>query len=229
MSYRIAVDVGGTFTDVVAADSTGRITFAKAPSTPADQTVGTLDAIARLSEALGLGVADLLGQTERIVHGMTVATNALLERKGAKVGLLTTEGHRDVLEMREGLKPERYNMRLPRQEPLVPRHLRIGVRERVRANGRVEVPLDRSSLDNALSTLKDEGRHIRSRLLSACVSRRCPRAANAPCRRGGHTWRLRLAVIRGAAADQGVRARLDHGRQCLRRAADRTLPRPAGV
>ncbi len=157
MSFRIAVDVGGTFTDVVAADSTGRISFAKAPSTPADQTIGTLDAIARLSETLGLSVTDLLGQTERIVHGMTVATNALLERKGAKVGLLTTQGHRDVLEMREGLKPERYNMRLPRQEPLVPRHLRLGVRERVRADGRIEIPLDRSSLDTAISTLKRSG------------------------------------------------------------------------
>ena len=157
MSYRIAVDVGGTFTDVVAADSNGRITFAKASSTPADQTIGTLDAIARLSESLGLSVTDLLSRTERIVHGMTVATNALLERKGAKVGLLTTAGHRDVLEMREGLKPVRYNMRLPRQEPLVPRHLRLGVRERVRADGRIETPLDQSSLDSAISALKSQG------------------------------------------------------------------------
>src|SRR3546814_6137517 len=88
---------------------------------------------------------------------MTVATNALLERKGAKVGLLTTAGHRDVLEMREGLKPERYNMRLARREPLVPRHLRLGVRERIRADGRVETPLARSSLDAAIAALKRAG------------------------------------------------------------------------
>ena len=154
MTYRIAVDVGGTFTDVVAVDATGQVTFVKAPSTPENQAIGTMDGIARLSQELGLSVADLLGSTERIVHGMTVATNALLERKGAKVGLLTTEGHRDVLEMREGLKPERYNMRLPRMEPLVPRRMRLGVRERLRADGSVEIPLDKASLDAAIAELK---------------------------------------------------------------------------
>ena len=154
MTYRIAVDVGGTFTDVIAVDETGRTTFTKAPSTPENQAIGTMDGIERLAAALGLGVRELLGRTERIVHGMTVATNALLERKGARVGLLTTAGHRDVLEMREGLKPERYNMRLARREPLVPRHLRLGVRERIRADGRIEVPLDRTSLDEAIERLK---------------------------------------------------------------------------
>lgn len=156
MSYRIAVDVGGTFTDVVAVDEAGRTTFAKAPSTPENQAIGTMDGIARLAARLGLSVADLLGRTERIVHGMTVATNALLERKGAKVGLLTTAGHRDVLEMREGLKPERYNMRLPRQEPLVPRRLRFGVKERLRADGRIDQPLDRDSVMVAIERLKAE-------------------------------------------------------------------------
>jgi N-methylhydantoinase A len=156
MTYRIAVDVGGTFTDVVCVDAEGRVTFVKAPSTPDNQAIGTMDGIKRLAEVLGLEVADLLGRTERVVHGMTVATNALLEHKGAKVGLLTTEGHRDVLEMREGLKPDRYNMRLPRMAPLVPRRLRLGIRERMRADGRIEIPLDRTSLDDAIATLKAE-------------------------------------------------------------------------
>lgn len=154
MSYRIAVDVGGTFTDVVAVDSAGEVTFVKAQSTPENQAIGTMDGIDRLAAALGLTTADLLGQTERIVHGMTVATNALLERTGAKVALLTTAGHRDVLEMREGLKPERYNMRLPRREALVPRHLRFGIDERLRADGRVEVPLDPASLKQTIDDLK---------------------------------------------------------------------------
>ncbi len=154
MTYRIAVDVGGTFTDVVAVDNSGTVTFAKAQSTPEDQSVGTLEAIARLASEFGIGTRELLADTDRIVHGMTVATNALLERKGARVGLLTTGGHRDVLEMREGLKPERYNMRLARVEPLVPRHLRLGVRERIRADGRVETALDRRSLDDAIDALE---------------------------------------------------------------------------
>ena len=151
---RVAVDVGGTFTDVIALDEAGRITFAKAQSTPADQSVGVLDGLARLAAALDLPLRDLLGRTDSIIHGMTVATNALIERKGARVGLLTTEGHRDILEMREGLKPERYNLRLPREEPLVPRHLRFGVRERVRSDGRIETPLDPASLGKALRGLR---------------------------------------------------------------------------
>jgi N-methylhydantoinase A len=116
-----------------------------------------LDGLARLARELGLERAALLAQTERIVHGTTVATNALLERKGARVGLLTTEGHRDVLEMREGLKDDRYNLRVPPPEPLVPRVRRMGVKERVRADGRVEVPLDRRSLARAIETLRADG------------------------------------------------------------------------
>ena len=88
--YRIGIDVGGTFTDLVAVDAAGRVTLAKAPSTPADQSLGVMDGLARLAAALGIGADALLAETERIVHGTTVATNALLERKGARVGLLTT-------------------------------------------------------------------------------------------------------------------------------------------
>ena len=155
--FRVAVDVGGTFTDVVAVDEEGRVTFAKAESTPADQSAGVLDGLARLAGALGLSRRGLLGATDAIVHGMTVATNALIERKGARVGLLATQGHRDVLEMREGLKPDRYNLRLPREEPLVPRHLRFGVRERIRPDGRIETPLDPDSLDRAIRGLRRSG------------------------------------------------------------------------
>ena len=152
--YRIAADVGGTFTDVVAVDGNGTVTFAKATSTPEDQSIGVMQGLERLAAALTLDLPELLARTERIVHGMTVATNALLERKGAKVGLLTTAGHRDVLEMREGFKPDRYNLRLARPEPLVPRHLRLGVRERIRADGAIATPLDGESLDRAIKTLQ---------------------------------------------------------------------------
>jgi N-methylhydantoinase A len=152
--YRIAVDVGGTFTDVVGVDDAGTVTFAKSPSTPLDQSIGVMNGLALLSDRLDMPLATLLANTERVVHGMTVATNALVERRGANVGLLTTAGHRDILEMREGLKPERYNMRLPRPEPLVPRSQRLGVRERLRADGSVETPLDAESLNEAIDALK---------------------------------------------------------------------------
>ena len=153
---KIGIDVGGTFTDLVAVDESGRATLAKVPSTPADPSIAVLEGLRLLAETLELGLAALLAKTDRIVHGTTVATNALLEHRGARVGLLTTEGHRDVIEMREGLKDDRYNLRLPPPEQLVPRRLRLGVRERIRADGRIETPLDRASLDRAIATLKCE-------------------------------------------------------------------------
>jgi N-methylhydantoinase A len=155
--YKIGVDVGGTFTDVVAVDDSGAVSLAKAPSTPQDQSIGVMDGLERLAGRLNLDLAGLFGQTERIVHGATVATNALLERKGAKAALLTTEGHRDVLEMREGLKPDRYNMRMPPTPPLIPRRRRLGVKERMRPDGAIEIALDEGSLNAAIATLKADG------------------------------------------------------------------------
>ena len=153
---RIGIDVGGTFTDIVAVSDTGTVTFSKAASTPNDPSIGVMNAVERLADELGITSEPLLSKTESIVHGTTVATNALLERKGAKTGLLTTLGHRDVLEMREGLKDDRYNMRLPAPAPLVPRFLRLGVRERIKPDGRIHTELDNTSLDEAINKLREE-------------------------------------------------------------------------
>ena len=155
--YTIGVDVGGTYTDLVASDESGRTVFAKSPSTPADQSLGVMAGLDELAKRLGVTRADMLAKTDRLVHGTTVATNALLERKGAKVALLTTEGHRDVLEMREGLKPDRYDLRSPPPEPLVPRERRLGVRERLKADGSAAIPLDARSLDQAIEAAKKSG------------------------------------------------------------------------
>ena len=157
MMFRIGVDVGGTYTDLVATDETGRTVFAKSPSTPADQSVGVMAGLEELARRLNVTRAKMLASTDRLVHGTTVATNALLERKGTKVALLTTAGHRDVIEMREGLKPDRYDLRSPPPEPLVPRERRFGVRERLRANGEVLIPLDAKSLDDAIAGIKQSG------------------------------------------------------------------------
>src|SRR5882757_5182547 len=155
--YRIGVDVGGTYTDLVATDETGRTVFAKSPSTPADQSIGVMAGLEELARRLNVSRSEMLAATDRLVHGTTVATNALLERKGAKVALLTTEGHRDVIEMREGLKPDRYDLRSPPPEPLVPRERRFGVRERLRASGEVSIPLDQASLDEAIASIRKSG------------------------------------------------------------------------
>jgi N-methylhydantoinase A len=155
--FTIGVDVGGTFTDLVAIDAAGRTKFAKSPSTPADQSIGVMAGLEELARRLNLPVGEMLAQTQRFVHGTTVATNALLERKGARVALLTTEGHRDIIEMREGLKPNRYDLRTPPPEPLVARELRFGVRERLRPTGEVLTPLDEGSLGKAISAIKQSG------------------------------------------------------------------------
>src|SRR3954471_6219782 len=153
----IGIDVGGTFTDLVAIDEAGATVFAKSPSTPSDQSLGVLSGLEEIARRLNLSLSELLARTRRIVHGTTVATNALLERKGATVALLTTEGHRDVLEMREGLKDNRYDLRSPPPEPLVPRRRRFTVQERIRADGTVLVPMDEASTSQAIQGAKAAG------------------------------------------------------------------------
>jgi len=155
--YRIGIDVGGTFTDLVAVDQDGRVTIAKSTSTPKDPSIGVMEGLSLLAADLGIDPRSLLAATDFIVHGTTVATNALLERKGAKAGMLTTEGHRDVIEMREGLKDDRYNLRMPPPRHLVPRARRLGVRERMRFDGKVGTPLDKRSLEAAIARLKRDG------------------------------------------------------------------------
>jgi N-methylhydantoinase A len=152
--YRIGIDVGGTFTDLAAVDDAGRVVIGKCASTPRDPSDGVLDGLRLLAAELEIDLASLFAGTERIVHGTTVATNALIQGKGARVGLLTTEGHRDIIEMREGLKDDRYNLRMPPPVPLVPRARRLGVRERVRFDGTVVRPLSQRSLQQSLAALE---------------------------------------------------------------------------
>jgi N-methylhydantoinase A len=155
--FTIGIDVGGTYTDLVAIDENRNVVFAKSPSTPADQSIGVMAGLEELARRLNFSRADMLAATDRVVHGTTVATNALLEQKGAKVALLTTEGHRDVIEMREGLKGDRYDLRTPPPPPLVPRSRRFGVKERIKANGEIAIPLDDRSLDEAITAIKHSG------------------------------------------------------------------------
>jgi N-methylhydantoinase A len=154
---RVGIDVGGTFTDLVGVDDAGRVSLAKSASTPADPSIGVMDGLGLLAAGLGTDLSGLLTDTGVIVHGTTVATNALLERKGATVGMLTTAGHRDIIEMREGLKDDRYNLRMAPPVPLVPRARRLDVRERLRFDGSVETPLSRSSAERAIRRLGEAG------------------------------------------------------------------------
>jgi N-methylhydantoinase A len=154
--YRIGIDIGGTFTDLVAVDAGGVVTIAKYPTTPADPSIGLIEGLAILADEIGISREQLLKETALIIHGTTVATNALLEGKGAKVGMLTTDGFRDVIEQREGLKPERYNVRLPAEPVMIPRSLRLPITERVRYDGSIEIELDEKSVFDAIEVFRKE-------------------------------------------------------------------------
>ena len=155
--YKIGIDVGGTFTDFVVVEEGGQPQFFKTQSTPDDPSIGVMTGLQEISNAYGLSLDRLLSDTGLVIHGSTVATNTLVERKGAKVGLVTTDGFRDLLEMREGLKEDRYNLRMQPVEPLAARYMRAGIPERIRANGRVERPLDEDALAKNLDYLVLEG------------------------------------------------------------------------
>ena len=155
--YRIGIDIGGTFTDLAAVDESGAVSIAKYPTTQADQSLGLLEGLSLLAAELDLSRSELLAQTALVIHGTTIATNALLESKGARVGMLVTDGFRDVIEQREGLKPDRYNVRLPPAPVLVPRSLRIPVEERIRFDGSEEIPLNEQSVLDGIDKLKRAG------------------------------------------------------------------------
>ncbi|MCB1743593.1 MAG: hydantoinase B/oxoprolinase family protein, partial [Gammaproteobacteria bacterium] len=155
--WRIGVDVGGTFTDLVLADAQGRIWLAKVPSVPADPSQGVLDAIEHLARELGTGSPNLMQHCTLFVHGSTVATNTMLEAKGARVGLIGSEGFRDCLEIRRGLREDQWDHRAPYAPVLVPRYLRKGVRGRIDADGSEHQPLDLSGLDEILQGFDAEG------------------------------------------------------------------------
>ncbi len=155
--YKIGIDVGGTFTDFVVAGEGGQPRFFKTASTPDDPSIGVMTGLQEAAAAYELSLDQFLGDTDLVIHGSTVATNTLVERKGARVGLVTTDGFRDLLEMREGLKEDRYNLRMTPVEPLAARYLRVGVPERIRANGMVERPMDEAALVENLEYLIQEG------------------------------------------------------------------------
>ena len=138
------MDVGGTFTDLVAPVA-GRLVTAKVPSTPRDQSEGVLASV----RASGLAPGDV----ESFAHGMTVATNALLERRGGRTALVTTHGFRDLLEIGRQNRPSLYDLAQARPPALVPRELRFTVRERMGPEGELE-PLDPASLDEAVEALQ---------------------------------------------------------------------------
>jgi N-methylhydantoinase A len=146
----VAIDIGGTFTDLIGFDDASqRFIEAKSLTTPADLVQGIIDCI---------GKSALSAETiDELIHGSTIAINTLIERKGAKTGLIVTRGTRDVYIIGRGNRPEAYNLLFHRHRPLVPRHLTREVDERLLASGEVHVALDRAGIADACRALKAEG------------------------------------------------------------------------
>ena len=152
MAKRIGIDIGGTFTDFLFYDDESHTyVVEKVPTVPGNPERGCLNAIKQAIDARQLET------TEYFLHGTTVGINALLERRGAKVGLLATAGFRDVLEIRRGDRAEMYNLIWTPPPPLVPRHLRLPIEERMMADGSVRTPLNEASIGEALKVFEQEG------------------------------------------------------------------------
>ena len=151
-SFRVGVDIGGTFTDVVLLGADGSIRTTKVLSTPADYAEGVIAGVRRLQRDAEVSPADISG----VVHATTVASNAVLERRGATVALVTTEGFRDVLEMRRLRIPVLYDLQYEKPEPLVPRALRFEVRERLGPRGEVWAALDESTVRDVAARLSEQ-------------------------------------------------------------------------
>lgn len=154
--YRIGIDVGGTFTDFLLTSEDGRSEIFKVLSTPDDPSIGLMKGLSEMAVAENMPLREFIKKVKVIVHGTTVTTNAVLTRKGAKTGLLTTKGFRDALEMRRGIREEQYNNRYQNVEPLVPRYLRYPIEERFDNNEVVVTELRESDVQEAARLFKNE-------------------------------------------------------------------------
>jgi len=156
MGYRIGIDVGGTFTDFLLINSIGNSKIYKTLTTPANPTIGLFNGMKNMADDINLSVYDFLQQVDIIVHGTTVGTNAALTYRGAKTGLITTEGFRDILEMRRGVRPDAYNNRYQNPKPYVERKNRLTLKERIDYSGKVVQDLVLDQVEEVLEKFKKE-------------------------------------------------------------------------
>jgi N-methylhydantoinase A len=150
MPYAVAVDIGGTFTDLVAFDHmTQKVIYAKSPTTYDNLVEGILDCFAKANVTPG--------ESALVNHGTTLVINSLIQRHGARAALVTTAGFRDILEIARGNRPDPFDLHYHRDEPLIPRELRLEVSERMGSKGEVVKPLDRPALEKLASQLQQMG------------------------------------------------------------------------
>jgi N-methylhydantoinase A len=158
VTFRVGVDTGGTFTDFILMDDRdGSFRTHKTPSVPTDPAQSLLVGMGEIASEMGVEVGELVGETTLIVHGTTVATNAILTETGAKTALITTAGFRDALQMRRGMREETLNNKLAAPRPLAPRNLRFGVGERVTFRGEEHLALSDDDVYRAIADCRTEG------------------------------------------------------------------------
>src|SRR3954447_7697973 len=155
--WRIGVDVGGTFTDIVMVDRTGTIQVRKVPSTPRDPSEGVMNAIEAAASGLAIPVRELLTGCNHFMHASTVATNIVIDGRGSRVGMLVTKGFRDSIEIRRGIRQNAWDHRTPFPPVLVPRYLRLPIAGRIDRNGREIEPLSETDIRAAIETFRTEG------------------------------------------------------------------------
>jgi N-methylhydantoinase A len=153
----VGIDAGGTFTDLAMVDEDGRLRVVKVPSTPGDPSQAVFRALARAAAGCGRDTTGLLRALQSFVLGTTVATNIMVERRGATVGLICTEGFRDTLAIRRGRRKYMWDFRSPHPPELVPRSLRLPVRERIDGDGGVAVPLREGDVRDAVAAFEERG------------------------------------------------------------------------
>ena len=153
MTYRVGIDIGGTFTDFALLKG-DEVVLHKNLSTPQDRSLGVMEGLGKLAAKEGLPLGEFLSRCEAIVHGTTVADNTLIEMNGALTGLITTEGFRDEIEYRRGYKEDIWDVRLEAPQQITPRRRRLTVPERVLHDGAVHKPLDEAALREACRKLR---------------------------------------------------------------------------
>ena len=157
MGYRVGVDVGGTFTDVICVTPAGEVVLDKTPTTLDDQSRGVMNGLGQLAERFGLTLAEFCSDLDILVHGTTTADNTMIEMNGAETGLLVTEGHRDEIELRRCHKEEIWDPNYPGPTPIARRRARIPIGERVNFEGTVLKPLDEDAVRRGVQRLKKLG------------------------------------------------------------------------
>lgn len=159
MGTRICIDIGGTFTDAAVLDENGRVSVHKSPTTPDDYSRGIIDVLQVAADERNMTLEELMKSCDSLIggsltHGSTITTNAMIEGKVAKVGLICTKGFRDILLFREGYKENPFDFQMDYPEPFVPRYRTLPVTERINSEGKIEIPLNEDEVRQAIRQFK---------------------------------------------------------------------------